>query len=207
MDNLIKKSIRLEKEIEDKIREKKNKITPSESTETPKTEVIQEIKKSNIIFETPNGKRETFSFDYGTTVEEALNSFMKEMNKFSEVKNEEIVFLHDGKELNLLDQTKVEALLKSSNNSIINVTETGILDYNKKEYFEKPVYQSVTKDITKENQDIKKLNIIFETTALERTSFTFNYGTSVGQVLYWYITQMNKITEALANKCKAELRK
>ena len=200
MDNLIKKSIRLEKEIEDKIREKKNKITPSESTETPKTEDIQEIKKSNIIFETPNGKRETFSFDYGTTVEEALNSFMKEMNKFSEVKNEEIVFLHDGKELNLLDQTKVEALLKSSNNSIINVTETGILDYNKKEYFEKPVYQSVTKDITKENQDIKKLNIIFETTALERTSFAFNYGTSVGQVLYWYITQMNKIREALENQ-------
>ena len=104
---------------------------------------------------------------------------------------------------NLLDQTKVEALLKSSNNSIINVTETGILDYNKKdkkEYFEKPVYQSVTKDITKENKDMKKLNIIFETTALERTSFTFNYGTSVGQVLYWYITQMNKITEALENQ-------
>ena len=128
----------LDKKIGEEIKENKNIIEPSEMCEKPGTKEIQEIKKLNIIFETTNGKRTNFLFNCGITVDQALNTFLTEMNKFTEVKDNEIIFLHDGKELNFGDQTKIETIFGSSNNLVINVNESNTLDYNEKEYFEKP---------------------------------------------------------------------
>ena len=56
------------------------------------------------------------------------------------------------------------------------------------------------KDKPKDFQDIKELNIIFKTNTGKENTFEFNYGSTVDKVLSFYITKMNKITEALENQ-------
>ena len=109
-----------------KIREEKNTIEFSERSEKPGNKEIQYIKKLNIIFETTTGKRTSFLFTPGTTVDQVLTLYLTEMNQFTKVSANEIVFTHNGKKLNFGDQTKIEKLLGSSNNLVINVNELNI---------------------------------------------------------------------------------
>ena len=65
-------------------------------------------KKQNVIFHLLNGTRRGMSFDYGTTIGDALKKYLIENNGLELIKTNKISFLYNAQKISLDDKTKIE---------------------------------------------------------------------------------------------------
>ena len=79
----------------------------------------------NIIFKTAQGMNYPFSIKYGTTIDQILEIFFRNIGRpdLYDKKDNDIVFLHNACRLRYGDQTKIEEFFKHSENPLILVND------------------------------------------------------------------------------------
>ena len=82
-------------------------------------------RNKNIIFETAQGKGYHFLIKYGTTIDQILEIFFRNIGRpdLYDKKDNDIVFLHNACRLRYGDQTKIEEFFQYSENPVILVND------------------------------------------------------------------------------------
>ena len=85
--------------------------------------------KLNVIFKTTQGTTHTMVYTYGTTVEKALEKYLKRVGRPDLIgdNTNKICFLYNATQLRFGDKTKVEAFFKNVNNPKVVVNDVNNL--------------------------------------------------------------------------------
>ena len=85
--------------------------------------------KLNVIFKTTQGTAHTMVYTYGTTVEKALEKYLKRVGRPDLIgdNTNKICFLYNATQLRFGDKTKVEAFFKNVNNPKVVVNDVNNL--------------------------------------------------------------------------------
>ena len=71
------------------------------------------VKKIDIIFKEANGRIRNFLFNYGTTINDIMESFLKEIGRSEYINTNCVRFIHSGSSLEYGDKTKIEIYFKN----------------------------------------------------------------------------------------------
>ena len=85
--------------------------------------------KINVIFKTTQGTTTAMVYDYGTTIDKALEKYLKRVGRpdLYREKSNKICFLFNAAQLKIGDQTKVEAFFKNVQNPKVVVNDVNNL--------------------------------------------------------------------------------
>ena len=93
----------------------------------PKEKENLQIKKMNITFQSTRGNKRNIVCDYGTTINEVLEKFLKSIGKPEFINKEGVKYICNTNGLSSLkfgDETKIEDYFIDKNNNIIIVSDT-----------------------------------------------------------------------------------
>ena len=114
--------------------------------------------KINIIFKATDGIITSIIYDYGTTVDEALNQYLLKINRTEFYNTKKINFVYNCIGLKFGDQTKIENFFGNKNHPIVTVIFLENANYEEKKLRQLIVKEKVIQEMRQEQMRYRNNN-------------------------------------------------